>query len=494
MRVALINTYELGHQPFGIASPAAWLAARGAEVACIDLSRDELDEQAIGNADLIAFYVPMHTATRLAIALLERVKGLNPNAHICFYGLYAPVNEAHLRALGAETILGGEFEEGLVSLVERLAAANGNSHAMQPEPVISLGRQKFVLPQRTGLPALARYSQVVMPDGSCRVAGYTEASRGCKHLCRHCPIVPVYNGAFRIVDREIVLADIRQQVAAGAQHVSFGDPDFFNGPTHGIAIAEQMHREFPALSYDVTIKVEHLLKHTNHLATLRDTGCLFVTSAVESVDDEILGYLDKGHTRTDFLKSVSLLRGIGLHFQPTFVPFTPWTTLEGYCDLLEVLAEQNLVVSVPPIQLAIRLLIPAGSRLLELPGMREQVEAFDSAGLVYPWKHRDPRVDALAQEIANVVERAEKFGRSRAQIFEKIAKAAFEAAKVVPRNPEILAISQTSALSTAPVPHLDEPWYCCAEPSADQLVSVQQASPKPAAGKRGRTPGRDAFI
>ena len=111
--------------------------------------------------------------------------------------------------------------------------------------MISLARQKFIVPERAGLPALARYAHVVMPDGSERVAGYTEASRGCKHLCRHCPIVPVYNGAFRIVERDVVLEDIRQQVAAGAQHITFGDPDFFNGPAHAMAIVEAMHREFP---------------------------------------------------------------------------------------------------------------------------------------------------------------------------------------------------------------------------------------------------------
>ena len=76
---------------------------------------------------------------------------------------------------------------------------------------------------------LEKYARLTMPDGRTRTVGYTEASRGCKHLCRHCPIVPVYDGVFRVVDRDVVLEDIRQQVAAGAQHITFGDPDFFNG-------------------------------------------------------------------------------------------------------------------------------------------------------------------------------------------------------------------------------------------------------------------------
>src|ERR687898_2932819 len=120
-RVVLISNYELGHQPFGLASPAAWLRETGARVTCLDLAVERLDESAIAAADLVAFYVPMHTATRLAATFVERVKRINPNAHLCFYGLYAPVNEEYLRELGAGTILGGEFEEGLVALVDRLS-------------------------------------------------------------------------------------------------------------------------------------------------------------------------------------------------------------------------------------------------------------------------------------------------------------------------------------------------------------------------------------
>ncbi len=309
-----------------------------------------------------------------------------------------------MRALGVETILGGEFESGLARWATD-AAGGGNSAANEPpEAAISLERQQFLVPDRAGLPALRQYAHVLLPGGRSLTAGYTEASRGCKHLCRHCPIVPVYNGVFRIVQREVVLADVRQQVAAGAEHITFGDPDFFNGPAHALAVVEEVHREFPQISYDVTIKIEHLLRHGEHLARLRDTGCLFVTTAVESVDDAILARLAKGHTREDFLRVVECFRALGLALHPTFVPFTPWTTLDGYRDLLWLLAEQGLVGNVAPIQLGIRLLIPAGSRLLELEELRGVVGPFDAAALVYPWTHADARLDALAarvQELAS---------------------------------------------------------------------------------------------
>src|SRR6195256_4868930 len=272
VNIVLISTYELGRQPFGLASPAAWLRKRGHSVVALDLARQSLNESAIGDAELIAIYLPMHTATRLAAQLIPRLRNQNPVAHLCCYGLYAPMNVDYLRALGVSTILGGEFEEGLAPLAERLATS-GKQAAEQPaDSLISLARLTFEVPDRSGMPAIEKYAHLIVPGDGYRIVGSTEASRGCKHLCRHCPIVPVYKGAFRIVSRDVVLEDIRRQVAAGAQHISFGDPDFFNGIRHAMELAEAFHQEFPGVTYDVTIKIEHLLKHQQHLPALRDTG------------------------------------------------------------------------------------------------------------------------------------------------------------------------------------------------------------------------------
>jgi radical SAM superfamily enzyme YgiQ (UPF0313 family) len=453
MKIALISTYELGRQPFGLASPAACLRARGDEVHCLDISRETLHEDFIRGAALIAFYVPMHTATRLAVELLPTIRRFNPVAHICFYGLYAPMNEKWLRKLGVQTVLGGEFEEGLQNLATRIAAGRGAEK--QSEPVISLARQEFLVPDRRNLVPLEKYARLSLPSGERRTVGYTEASRGCKHLCRHCPIVPVYHGIFRVVDRDVVLADIRQQVAAGAEHITFGDPDFFNGIGHAIPLVEAMHARFPRLTYDVTIKIEHLLKHSRHLRTLRNTGCLFVTSAVESLDDAILEKLEKHHTRTDFLEVARRLREVGLALQPTFVPFTPWTTLESYVDLLDCLRKNDLIESVAPIQLAIRLLIPAGSRLLKLSDIRALAEPFDERAMVHPWKHSDSRVDALCDELQRIIHSGEKMNQTRARIFQRIEAAARRAAGLgeCPRqHPDLV--------SRAAIPYLTEPWYC----------------------------------
>lgn len=285
-----------------------------------------------------------------------------------------------------------------------------------------------------------------MPDGTRRVVGATEATRGCKHRCRHCPIVPVYDGQFRVVPADVVLADIRAQVEQGAHHITFSDPDFLNGPAHARRIVERLHAEWPTLSYDVTIKVEHLLRHRALIPVLARTGCLFVTSAVESVDDRVLEKLEKGHTRAGFVEAATLCRDAGLALAPTFVAFTPWTTLDGYRDLLEVVEEVGLIEHVAPVQWGIRLLVTWRSRLLELPDVQALVSGFDQKTLTYPWHHPDARVDALQAEVMALV--GARLTRPRREVFDAVRTASGGTPRHLPAPP------RTS------IPYLNEPWYC----------------------------------
>ena len=461
MKVVLINPYEIGRQPFGLAEPAALLAKAGCTVDCVDLSIQELDTDLLAQAQLVGIYIAMHTATRIAVEVIPRVRDIVPGAHICVYGLYAPMNEELLRTLDVNTILGGEFEPGLLTLVNRLQSSE---NAVQTEPVVNLSKVSFLVPDRTKLPELSNYAHLIMPDGAKKVVGFAEASRGCKHLCRHCPIVPVYEGKLRIIPREVVASDIRNQVDAGAEHISFGDPDFLNGPGHALKVVRALHEEFPHITYDATIKIEHILRYQDLMVELKDTGSLFITSAVESVDNQILEYLDKGHTREDFIAAVRVLRHVGIILAPTFVAFTPWTTLGGYIDLLQQVVDLKLVESIPPVQLSIRLLVPKGSYLFKLPDFRERVDDFDPTKLGYPWRHQDPRIDKLQQTVAACVAGAEQEGRSRSETFTEIWQLAHHAAGepcVMPARGQV----------GEEIPRLSEPWYCCAEPTSQQLAS-----------------------
>ena len=466
MKVVLISPYDIGRQPFGLAEPAALLMQAGFDVECMDLSRQRLDAQCLRGAALVALYLSMHTATRIAVEALPRIRSLAPDAHLCAYGLYAPMNHARLHQLGVTRVLGGECEPALVAFAREVERGAVPVHRHPPE--VSLARVPFVVPRREGLPALSRYARLDLPDGSTRTIGFTEASRGCKHRCRHCPVVPVYHGRFRVVPVEVVIEDVANQVAAGAEHISFGDPDFFNGPTHALRIVRAMHARFPALTYDATVKVEHIIAHAGRLPELAATGCRFLTSAVESVDDRILDHLDKGHTRADFERAVACMRDAGISLAPTFVPFTPWTTLEGYVELLEALVALKLVAAVPPVQLAIRLLVPRGSYLFRLEGFSAKLAPFDPALLGYPWRHPDPRVDVLQEAVQGAAEVAEREGWPRRRAFAEIWRLAHLAAGALP--PPL-----PQSLGEAVASH-SEPWYCCAEPTARQLADATALS------------------
>lgn len=446
MAILLLSTYDLGRQPFGLASPAAWLRRAGIEVATCDLSRDKLDEGEVRRASVVAFYLPMHTATRLALPVVDRIRALNPSTTLCAYGLYAPLSEALLRERGVSIVLGPEAEEQLVDL------ARGGGRAEAQPFNRRLPRLEFINPARSTLPALARYATLQMPDGTHRIVGATEATRGCKHRCRHCPIVPVYDGQFRVVPVDVVLADADQQIAAGAQHITFGDPDFFNGPTHARRIVTSLHVRAPEVTYDVTIKIEHLLKHRDLIPVLAQTGCVFITSAVESVDNDVLERLDKGHTRADFIQAAALCREAEVALAPTFVAFTPWTTLDGYRDLLGTVASLELIDHVAPVQWGLRLLVTHGSRLLEIDDIRARVQPFDPKTLTYPWVHDDPRVDTLQSEIMQMV--GVRLTRSRLEAFEAVSAMAG-----LPSTP--LGTGKPGPTpSRAAIPYLNEPWYC----------------------------------
>jgi len=439
--VLLLSCYELGHQPLGLALPLAFLANAGIEARGIDLALDPLDEDAVRGADFVGISVPMHTALRTALELLPRLRALNPRAHLSFYGLYATLNAEFLLSSGASSVLSGELEEELVSLAR--GAAPGST-----SPI--LRRLRFPQPARKDLPSLDRYARLELGDGTSRKVGAVETTRGCLHLCRHCPIPPVYQGRFFVIPRETVLNDVRQLVDAGAGHIDFADPDFLNGPGHGLALARAIHSEFPPLTFNFTAKIEHLVKHRRILGELADLGCLFVVSAVESLSDRVLRELDKGHDRDAVLEAHRALREAGISLRPTFVPFTPWTTREDYEDLFHWIATEGLVGHVDAVQLTLRLLIPPGSLLLGNESLKPVLGELDPHALTYRWTHPDPEMDRLQRAAAGVVEEGLAGGRSNHAIFHDLAGLAR-------KRPG--AIEEVVATGVSP-PRLTEAWFC----------------------------------
>lgn len=460
MKIVLISGYELGHQPLGLASPAAHLLAAGHEVVCLDLSIQRLHRRAIREADLVGISIPMHTAIRLGVRYAERVRALNERCHLCFYGLYASLNEEYLLSIGADSVIGGEFEQPLVDLVTHLAANQGGAMEGVTRPgapaLPFLGRPQFRVPARHLLPPLEQYAKLAIGDEE-RLAGAVEASRGCAHRCLHCPITPVYEGRLRIAQAEVVLADIDQLVELGARHITFADPDFLNGVKHSLRVARVMHERHSDVSFDITTKVEHIIEHADIIPELAELGCVFIQSAVESVSDAVLVNLAKGHTRADVELALTIARAAGIALRPSLVAFTPWTSLDDYLDLLDFVEVQGLIYHVEPVQFAIRLLVPPGSSLLDTPQMRPYLTGLDAANFVWQWRHPDPRMDGLHERVSRIVEEAGRQGQDAPATFYQIRSAALSA--LVGRTaPPPRALAGVSAAPRPP--RLTEAWYC----------------------------------
>ncbi|HEU4895816.1 MAG TPA: radical SAM protein [Acidimicrobiia bacterium] len=446
MRVLLVSTYELGRQPVHLASPAAALRRGGHEVRTVDIAVDDLTDDDVDWPDRMAISVPMHTATRLADSLVAAVHARRPDLPIALYGLYAGVGSAEVDAR-----LEGEYEPALIEW-----AMGGTSTSSR-----HLGRSDLLVPDRRGLPGLDRYARLEH-EGATVLAGAVEASHGCRHRCRHCPIPAVYDGRIRVVSRHDVLADIENLVSAGAGHITFGDADFLNAPAHSVAILEAAHEAHPEVTFDATVKVEHIIRHAAIWPHVAGLNLLFVVSAFESVDEETLEILDKGHTVTDMVEAVALTRDAGIHIRPTWLPFFPWTSPAEVADVFRFIDDQELTGATDPVQLAIKLLMPKGSLLESHPAMTQYLSGYDPSALTWRWDFADPETELLYKELEAIAANASDCGQEA----------------ITTLNEMRLVVSRASGRElpplqdVTPAPRLTESWFCCAEPTGSQTVTI----------------------
>lgn len=456
VRLLLVSTYELGRQPVHLASPVAALSAEGVDVVGVDLAVQDWDPSWLDEFDAVAFSVPMHTAMRLAIPVAQVVREERPEIPIAFYGLYAAVGSERVLGEVADALFVGEYEPDLVAWAREIAGGGA-----APGLRRHLGRSRFHRPDRSGLPSHDDYARLEWM-GEARLAAAVEASHGCRHRCRHCPIPVVYDGRMRVVGSEAVLSDIDQLAAAGIQHVTFGDPDFLNAPRYSLDLLREAHGAHPDLTFDVTVKVEHILAHSSLWPEMASLGVLFVVSAFESTDDPTLDILDKSHTVADMARAVSVLRSAAIHIRPTWLPFLPWTTPGHLADLVGFLDHNLLWSATDPVQLAIKLLLPEGSLLEAHPAVVPHLSSYEPHSLTWSWEFEHPETERLHEELDSIA----------AEGSDCDAEAMDTLAIMRDRIAEVVGLDLPAMPDSAPTPRLSESWFCCAEPTPAQAAAV----------------------
>lgn len=441
MKILLLSFYDLGKQPKIISELYKKLDNGSNQIDIIDYSIEEKD-LTLDNYDVLGIYASMHTASVLAEQYLRDRK--LPNKLFVF-GLYANVFSEMFSDF--QSIHSFDSDE-LESLLQ-----------VQLNPNYSY---KHTVPDRTILPSITDYSHIV--DGSNNlIAGSVETTYGCKHECTHCPVPIEFKGMFKTFGTEKIITDVTNQVEEGAKHISFNDPDFFNGPKHALKILQLLNEKHPSITYDSTIKVEHILKYPDYFQELKNLNMLFVISAFETTNDHVLNILQKNHSSNDLNKAVELSLENNIDIRPTWMPFSPWTEQNDLISIIKLIENYKLRETVDPIQLTIKLLVPKNSLILKRPEMKEYLLDYDPASFSYAWKYKFPNIDNIQNELFTYVLQHESENEytqylGLVDILES-------------HTNETLLNSEK--YSQRIVPKLSETWFCCAEPNKIQLDRIK---------------------
>jgi len=517
----MLSTYELGHQPLGLAIPAGVLRADGHEVEVLDLSTGDRASNAnrlsgmLERADMLAVSVPMHTAMQLAVPIIKACNKAKPDLPIVLYGLYAHLGQGDRSPVRASACIRGDDPAPLAELAAsnpleltrrsapELARSNPLELARWSAPELARSNavmspsSPLLLPARDILPPLSAYARLDA-GGKQLLSGAAISTIGCSRKCLHCPVPIVYQGRSKAISLDLVMADIDQLARLGARHISFADADFLSRPSHAKRVMKEFGSSFPELTFDLTTKVSHLLANEDLIAEMANAGCLFVTSAFESTSQKVLDNLAKGHTRKDMPEAVKMLRAHGIEPRPSFVPFTPWSTLEDLADLLDLVAELDLVGNVDAVQYAIELLVPPESLLME--NMANLIGPYDPARLTWLWDYEvskeDPKQAAALRELqetfSSIAENAvaeQATEQATEQPMEQPTQPPYNAylemrealAQVLSSLPDRTearrhfeganderALQATAHARSQVPPRLTESWFCCAEPTGCQ--------------------------
>ena len=441
MKILLLSFYDLGKQPKIISELYKKLDNGSNQIDIVDYSIEEKN-LTLDNYDVLGIYASMHTASVLAEQYLRDRK--LPNKLFVF-GLYANVFSEMFSIF--QSIHSFDSDE-LESLLE-----------VQLNPNYSF---KHSVPDRTILPSITDYSHIV--DGSNNlIAGSVETTYGCKHECTHCPVPIEFKGMFKTFGTEKIITDVTNQVEEGAKHISFNDPDFFNGPKHALKILQLLNEKHPSITYDSTIKVEHILKYPDYFQELKNLNMLFVISAFETTNDHVLNILQKNHSFNDLNKAVELSLENKIDIRPTWMPFSPWTEQNDLISIIKLIENYKLRETVDPIQLTIKLLVPKNSLILKRPEMKEYLLDYDPSSFSYAWKYKFPNIDNIQNELFTYVLQHES-ENEYAQYLGLVD---------ILESHTNETLLNSEKYSQRIVPKLSETWFCCAEPNKIQLDRIK---------------------
>lgn len=413
MEALLVSNFEGGYQPMTVATALTALVNAGIEVSVLDTYVDGIQEDKLRNKELIAISIPLFDSVQAAIELTQIIRRVNPSAHVTYFGQHATINANRLAGKYSDSCVCGEWEIPLVNLAKYLSGdedcqlegiMTGHDVAQGKYIPTYMSRNHFNVPTRHLLPSLYKYPQKQINKllGSEQVVGSTEIARGCHHKCLYCSVYAAYEGKVLVIPESVILQDVQNLVEEGMTHLSFVDADFFNVKHLGAKILRKLHTSYPQLTYDLTTRIDHILENKEELLEMKELGVRFITSALEFPSELVLDEVGKNISISDIEEAVKVLREIGILLNPTFIMFNPWTRIDELSTFRTFVEENQLDSIIDPIQYETRLYLYKGSPLLRQASIQRL--ALTEHEFHYDWKHPDPEMDELFQEIVTVPE------------------------------------------------------------------------------------------
>ena len=441
MKILLTSFYDLGKQPKIIAEIVDRYNSSEIDFDFFDFSVEDQNID-LENYDVLGIYAPMHTATILSIEYIKDKK--LPNKMFTF-GLYGSV----LEDFNSSIRYIKDIESDELSLFLEI----NDDHQFS---------LKNNIPNRQIFPDISNYAHLV--DGSNNlIAGSVETTYGCKHSCTHCPVPISFNGSFKTYSLEKIVSDVENQVKQGAKHISFNDPDFFNGPIHALKILESLNEKFPSITYDSTIKVEHIIKYKKYFKELSSLNMVFVISAFETTNDLVLSILEKNHTSHDLNNSIEISQDFGIDIRPTWMPFSPWTELNDLSNIVKLIEKYELRETVDPIQLTIKLLIPKHSLIIKKPEINKYLGNYEKNSLSFKWEYENNDVEKLQSSLFDFILNNSELDEHKQYL---------GMVNIIEKCTDTKLLTNSS-YDFKNVPKLSETWFCCAEPSNIQLDRIK---------------------
>jgi hopanoid C-3 methylase len=394
----VVSPFEAGLQPLAACSAAAVLRDAGAEVAGWDqFLEPSAVPVAVSDPGLVLLSVQQFEALQRSVDLVPLLRESYPSATLVAFGQYAQMNAASFLRV-VDGVLFDEPERvagDLVELANQVAPQDvpgmlttRGMTARRPRARLSLSR-----PARDLFPALVHYPAHHGPRG---LVGNIEMSRGCHHKCTYCSVYGAYDGGVAAYEVEPVVADALALAAEGVRHFLVIDAEFFNSRTTGEAVMRRVREELgSSVTFELTTRVDHVLRYTGELERLVELGLVAVTSALEFPSDRILRIFDKGVDTADMRRAIAEAARLGIVLDPTFIPFTPWVEYDELLTFEDFLVETGLAKVAHPTVLQTRLLLFRGSPLLGSPWLQDV--PLEERGFWLEWTHDDPRVEELWQ-------------------------------------------------------------------------------------------------